>query len=277
MTAVQRREWLQPLRPPYFVTTGTHDRGVSVSVTADASTTVVEMTVRGGWSQQLGNQVTAGLRRCLAGPCEAVIMDVHGVDDAHGVSAPYWSAAQRTARLGPAPAHLAFCAPPATTLDHRLRHQDTPAPLVFACMSQARIAMAGKVSRTDRLQARLAPRSTSVRAARDLVAQACATWHLSDLRNDAALIVSELAANAVDHAATEFVVTVFRRGGRLHLAVRDGDTRYPQMGADLVRPTPAAERGRGLALIHAVAAAWGAIPAHGGKVVWATLSADPRL
>ena len=68
MTTVPRREWLQPLLPPYFVTTGTSDGGVSVGVTADASTTVVEMTVRGQWSPQLGNQVTAGLRHCLAGP-----------------------------------------------------------------------------------------------------------------------------------------------------------------------------------------------------------------
>lgn len=276
MTVVERREWLQPLLPPYFVTIGTYDGGVSVGVTADASTTVVEMTVHGRWSQQLGNQVTAGLRRCLASPCEAVIIDVHGVGDLHGVSQAYWLAAQRTARLGRAPVHVAFCSPPASMLDYRLRQQEGTPPLLFATMSQARIAIAGKVSRSDRLQARLLPRGTSVQAARDLVAQACHIWRLPDLRHDAALIISELATNAVDHAATDFVVTVFRRGGQLHLAVRDGDTRYPLMGAtaQIKRPAPVAVRGRGLKLVHAIAAAWGAIPAIGGKVVWATVSPE---
>ncbi|MFG1607918.1 ATP-binding protein [Actinoplanes sp. NPDC049265] len=249
-------------------------------VTADASTTVVEMTVCGRWSPQLGHQVTVGLQRCLAGPCEAVILDVHGVVDPRAVSTPYWLAAQRTARLGPAPVHLAFCAPPASMLDYRLRHHLKATQLLFATMPQARVAMGGKVSRSERLQVRLAPRPTSVRAARDLVARACLSWQLSGLRADAAQIMSELAANAVDHAATEFVATVFRRGGRLHLAVRDGDARYPLLAAAAEGIASAsasvAERGRGLALVHAIAAAWGATPAHGGKVVWATVSADPR-
>jgi hypothetical protein len=263
--------------PPYLVTTGTCDQGVSVGVTADASTTVVEMTVNGPWSEQLGNQVTAGLRLCLAGPCEAVLIDVHGLGDLHGVSRSYWMAAQRTARLGPTPVHLAFCSPPATMLDYRLRHQDGPPPLLYATMSQARIALAAKVSRANRLQVRLAPRPASVRAARDLVAQACLTWQLPGLLHDATLVMSELAANAMEHADTEFVVTVTRRGSRLHLAVRDGDTRYPVVDppAATLRPGRVAVRGRGLKLVHAVAAGWGAIPAHGGKVVWATVSADP--
>ena len=203
---------------------------------------------------------------------------MYGVGDLHGVSLSYWLAAQRTARLGPAPVHLAFCLPPATMLDYRLRHQDGVPLLLFATMSHARIAIAGKVSRADRLQARLVPRPTSVRMARDLVAQACRTWQLPHLRNDAALIVSELVSNAVDHAATDLVVTVFRRAGRLHMAVRDGDSRYPHMGvaADGWRPASVAARGRGLGLVHAIAAAWGAIPTHGGKVVWATVSAAPE-
>jgi two-component sensor histidine kinase len=146
---------------------------------------------------------------------------------------------------------------------------------VFATLSQARIAIAGKVSRTDRLQARLEPCPAAGRAARDLVAQACRRWHLPDLHHDAALIMSELVTNAVDHATTDFVVTVFRRGGRLHLAVRDGDPRYPSLGsADDTARSPVAVRGRGLRLVHSIATAWGAVPAHGGKVVWATVAPD---
>ncbi|WP_109603243.1 ATP-binding protein [Actinoplanes xinjiangensis] len=247
---------------------------MSVRVTADASTTVLEMSVHGRWSQQLGDQVTDSLRRCLAGPCEAIVIDVSDVGDLHGVSLPYWSAAVRAARLGPASVRMAFCSRPATTLDYRLRHQDGPPVTVFPTMAQARIAIAGGVSRADRLQARLAPRPASVRAARDLVLRACDGWQLAGPRDDAALIMSELATNAVDHAGTEFVVTVFRRGGRLHLTVRDGDSRYPSMRAtDEGIQVPLDERGRGLRLVHAAAEVWGAIPAHNGKVVWATMPA----
>ncbi|GAA2908604.1 hypothetical protein Acy02nite_88260 [Actinoplanes cyaneus] len=266
---------MQPFAAPFLVTVGTDRNGVSVRVTADASTTVVEMSVHGRWSQQLGNQVADSLRRCLAGPCEAIVIDVSDIGDLHGVSLPYWSAAVREARLGPAPVQVALCCRPATMLDYRLRHQDGPPLTVFRTMTQARIAIAGGVSRADRLQARLAPRAASVRAARDLVIRACDGWRLAGTRDDAALIMSELATNAVDHAGTEFVVTVIRRGSRLHLAVRDGDSRYPLMGAadDGIR-VPLGERGRGLRLVHAAAEVWGAIPADNGKVVWATMPAQ---
>jgi anti-sigma regulatory factor (Ser/Thr protein kinase) len=276
VTAVERRTGVQPLQPPYLVTTGTHRRGVAVGVTADASSAVVEMTVYGRWSQQLGNQVTAGLRLCLAGPCEAVIIDLRSVGDVHGVSLPYWLLAQRTAWLAPAPVHLAFCSSPATKLDYRLRHQEGTPLLMFATMAQARTVIAGGLSPAHRLQARLAPRPASVRAARDLVAQACQVWKLPELRHTAALIVSELATNAVVHAGTDFVVTVFRRGSKLHLAVRDSDFRYPRMRGSAPSSGHGSieERGRGLRLVHAAAAGWGAMPAHGGKVVWATVSAD---
>ncbi|MCO8271556.1 ATP-binding protein [Actinoplanes sp. TRM 88003] len=249
---------------------------MSVRVIADASATVVEMTVHGLWSEHLGHQITDALRHCLAGPCEAIVIDVRGVGDQHGVSLSYWLAVQRTARLGPAPVHLMFCSPRATMLDYRLRHQEE-APLVFASLSQARIAIGGKVSRADRMQARMLSRPSSVGMARDLVARACHAWRRPDLQPDAALIVSELVSNAVDHAATDIVVTVFRRAGRLHVAVRDGDSRFPIMSAapGPARSAPVAARGRGLRVVHTIADDWGAVPTHGGKVVWATVSAQP--
>ncbi|GLY05056.1 ATP-binding protein [Actinoplanes sp. NBRC 101535] len=275
MTAVERRGGAPSLRSPYLVATVTDRRGVSVGVVADASSSVVEIKVHGHWSQQLGEQITAGLGLCLAGPSEAIIIDLRDFSDRHGLSLRYWLAAQREARGGALPVGLALCVPPATMLGYRLRHHEgNPLPL-FATMGEARAAVVGRLRRSHRWQTRLAPVPVSVRAARDLVELACHTWQLHDLRQDAALVMSELAANAVEHAGTDFVLTVLRRGRDLHLAVRDGDTRYPR----LVESThagprlPVVEGGRGLMLVHAVAARWGAIPAHGGKVVWATVSA----
>jgi len=272
VTATDRRERVRPLQPPYLVTASTDRRGLSVGITADASIAVVEMALHGPWSQHLGSQVTAGLRLCLAGPSASIIIDLHDLGDTHGVSQPYWAAAWRAARLAPTPVRLTLCLPTTTTLDNLLRHMQRPRPMLFATMPEARIATAGRVPRSHQLQARLAPSPESVRAARDLVTQACRTWNLPQ-SHDAWLIISELAGNAVEHAGTNFVVTVSRNGTRLHLAVRDGVTRFPQLSepAPIGHQDPLNERGRGLRLVHATAAAWGAMPTRGGKVVWATV------
>ncbi|MEV8504624.1 ATP-binding protein [Actinoplanes sp. NPDC051475] len=185
--------------------------------------------------------------------------------------------AVRAARLGPTPVQLVLCLPPRAMLGYQLRHADRSQPLLFNTMPRARIAIAGRLAHTHRrFQVRLAPRPAAVRTARDLVAQACHTWQLPQLGHDASLIMSELAANAVEHARTDAVATVLADGPRLHLAVRDGDTRYPRLNplAAAGRATPLDERGRGLQLVHALAAAWGAMPARSGKVVWATVSTD---
>jgi anti-sigma regulatory factor (Ser/Thr protein kinase) len=274
MTAADRRAPIPPTESPYLLTAMTHRRGVGVAVTGDASTTVVDMVVHGQWSQRLGDQVSAGLRLCLAGPSVSIIIDLQHMDDRYGVSMPFWLAARRQGRLAPSPVHLAFCLPTTTALSRRLRNLRGPQPRVFAAASEARVAIAERMSRADRLQLRLTPRPASVAQARDLVTQACHAWQLPQLLQDTSLIVSELATNAVEHAGTDFIVTVSRGGTRLHVAVHDGVPRFPQpRQSALIGPHASlAPRGRGLRLVHAVAAGWGAMPARGGKVVWATVS-----
>jgi anti-sigma regulatory factor (Ser/Thr protein kinase) len=273
MTAADRQEQMQPIEPPYLLTAVPNRRGVGFTVTGDASTTVVELAAYGQWSQHLGKQVSAGLRLCLAGPSVSIIIDLQHVDDAYGVSMPFWLAAWRQARLAVSPVNVAFCLPTTAALSRRLRHLNGPQPRVFATVPEARIAIAKRQLRTDQLQARLAPGPSSVRAARHLVRHACRTWHLPQLVDDTSLIVSELASNAVEHAGTDFIVTVSRGGTSLHVAVHDGVSRFPRPSMPaLIDPLALlAERGRGLRLVHSVAAAWGAMPAHGGKVVWATV------
>ncbi len=259
------------MHSPYLLTPATDRGGVRVTVTGDASTAVVEMVVRGPWSPNLGLQVSDGLRLCLAGPSTSILVDLQHMGDPYGVGLPFWLAAWRQARLGQSPVHLAFCLPTTTALSWRLRHLQGPQPRVFATVTEARIGIAERISRADRLQTRLPPRPSSVRAARALVAQACCAWHLPQLLGDTSLIVSELATNAVEHARTDFVVTVSRSGTRLHVAVRDSAPRFPRLREPaFVGPAPG-ERGRGLRLVHTVAAAWGAMPTRGGKVVWATM------
>lgn len=246
-----------------------------MSVIGDASAARVEIAICGSWSPQLDSQVTDALRLCLAGPSVSIIADLQHLSDPHGESMPFWLAAWRRARLETSSVQLAFSMPATAALSRRLRHLEGPQPRVFETVPEARAAIAERMVTTDRLQARLEPRPTSVRAARELVARACHAWNLHhQLRQDALIIVSELAANAVQHARTDFIVTLSRTGTRLHVAVHDGATRFPPPHRPaIVSPlAPLDDRGRGLRLVHAIAAAWGAVPTRGGKVVWATLT-----
>ena len=87
------------------------------------------------------------------------------------------------------------------------------------------------------------------------------------LVDDACLVASELATNAVLHARTPLQVAVEQRGGTVRLAVRDGSPRRP-IAADAA---PAVTSGRGLQIVDALSQSWGVEPAAEGKVVWAEL------
>lgn len=78
------------------------------------------------------------------------------------------------------------------------------------------------------------------------------------------LLLSELVTNAVLHAQSAPDVAISLSRERVHVEVRDQD-------ADVVRPRRASddeESGRGLALVDALALAWGETHLPDGKVVW---------
>jgi anti-sigma regulatory factor (Ser/Thr protein kinase) len=266
---IVRRE----VRPPYLLGSITDRRGTGVSVTGDSGLAVVEVAPYGPWSPQLGEQTSAALRTCLAGPYPSLIVDLGGLDDPDGVSLEFWLTSWRQARFGDTPVRAVFCLPPAGALSRRLRSLPGPQPRVYAGVAEARAAIAERSAGADRRQVRLEPLPASVRDARALVAEACQAWDRSDLLQDTWLIVSELAANAVEHARTDFVVTVARSGARLHLGVHDCLSHFPGVREPepAGRPAPLDDRGRGLRLVHAVAEAWGTVPTRDGKTVWATL------
>jgi anti-sigma regulatory factor (Ser/Thr protein kinase) len=244
-----------------------------VTITTDAGIEVIEVAVHGRWSPQVSDRVSAALPLCLAGPAPSIIVDLRDLGDPYGASLPFWLALWRAARLADVPMHMTFCLPETTALSRRLRHLQGPQPRVFATVREARIAIAARNARGDRLQVRLEPCPASVAAARTLVTQACRLQNRPDALQDACLIVSELAANAVEHACTDFIVTVSYRGTRLHLAVHDRVSRFPRRHESAVAGPRAAleDRGRGLSLVHMIATAWGVVPTRHGKVVWATV------
>ncbi|MET0414990.1 MAG: hypothetical protein ABW022_03080 [Actinoplanes sp.] len=59
---------MQPIEPPYLLTAVTDLLGGSVAVTGEPGMAVVEVAVHDRWSPELGDQVAAAMRMCLAGP-----------------------------------------------------------------------------------------------------------------------------------------------------------------------------------------------------------------
>jgi hypothetical protein len=104
--------------------------------------------------------------------------------------------------------------------------------------------------------------------ARRFVTRTLAAWGYAHLVDDAAVITTELATNAVLHARTGFTVTIGRRpDGAIRVAVADASLTPPrQRRAGLLEGS-----GRGLGLVEAMAVSWGADMLPGGKVVWAQL------
>jgi anti-anti-sigma regulatory factor len=136
---------------------------------------------------------------------------------------------------------------------------------VYPTEASARQAFAERPA-PGRLQVDLDPVPSATAVARDLVDRACARWRLVELADAAALIATELVANAVQHAGTAMTFVVTHRPSYLHLACRDRSPAEPHRG-----PTDDLDGGRGLLLIEAIAESWGFSPTLDGKVVWATV------
>jgi anti-sigma regulatory factor (Ser/Thr protein kinase) len=116
------------------------------------------------------------------------------------------------------------------------------------------------------------PESTaSVPVARQFVADALAAL-APEVGEMAALLVSELATNAVVHATSDFAVTVLypTATGRVRVEVRDGVPGEPMP----LRPPPTAPHGRGLLLVASLADEWGVegTDAAVGKTIWFELA-----
>lgn len=109
----------------------------------------------------------------------------------------------------------------------------------------------------------------SVRQARAFVRDRLHAWDLPALVDDAFIVVSELAANAITHANSCYRIRLVLSEVVLRIEVRDGGTGTPE-------PQPLSiteEHGRGLLMVAALAASWGIEDAADDhKVVWADLT-----
>jgi anti-sigma regulatory factor (Ser/Thr protein kinase) len=118
--------------------------------------------------------------------------------------------------------------------------------------------------------ARFQPTIDAPSAARHLVIDTLTTLgHRGELLDDAAIVMSELAGNAVVHVGRPFSVSISDEGEYVRLSVRDPDAVSPVA----YRRGPKAVSGRGMWLVDALACRWGVSVDSDHKTVWADLPA----
>lgn len=108
-------------------------------------------------------------------------------------------------------------------------------------------------------------RQASIRLAADVASPAharrhvqgtCRAWHIDDVIDAAALVVSELVTNAVIHAGSSCELRLALHTDIARIGVADASTSGPAPA-----PLDADQHGRGLLLVDAVSVAWGVEPA----------------
>jgi Histidine kinase-like ATPase domain len=247
----------------------------TLTATSEADGALIVLTPRGQWDWRLFLDLYAGVHKYLAEHPLALIINLHDLVDPTTASAPLWLTVRRSGAAMRPPVQVALCLPRTTSLAVRLHRLGARRVLpVYDTVPQARAALAGGWL-TERLQQTLPPEPKSASLARLMVSDACYAWHLPGLLYPAQLVVSELVTNAIQHAGTEILVTVSRRGTGLYLAVRDESPTLPRLREPAAARSGGSERdvGRGLRIVRGTARAWGALPTHDGvgKIVWASL------
>lgn len=105
--------------------------------------------------------------------------------------------------------------------------------------------------------------------ARTFVRDRCDEAGVADsVRDSAVLLVSELVTNSVEHARSRVELAIAVSALQVHVEVGDTNASLPAIH----QADSGAVHGRGMAIVDALAAAWGVRPAGRGKTVWFDLS-----
>ncbi|MFI2434607.1 ATP-binding protein [Streptomyces sp. NPDC018693] len=120
------------------------------------------------------------------------------------------------------------------------------------------------------VQSRVLPREAeSSPVARHFVRQVLKDWDMTHVEDDAALVVTELVNNAIQHTRTPSIRVSVRRVSQklIRVAVTDKDRQAPQWRD--ARPSDTG--GRGLTLVDSLSQSWGYTRWPWAKRVWANL------
>ena len=128
----------------------------------------------------------------------------------------------------------------------------------------------------DVVRAELPAELTSAREARAVVRRALAGWGIEDPAGDSELLASEVVANAAEHG-----------GGPIRLSLRRDPEDPAGIRCEVTDTSPALprqreagpgeERGRGLAIVSALATESGVRATEAGKTSWFTLALGDRI
>lgn len=234
-------------------------------VALDAATTLAALLVDGQVDHDAFHQVIGGLVRKVSesgrpvrayGEMVALLWDAGNVLAAIELER-LWNGLARELPFS------LFCAYPAASVSGS-EHAEA---LHQICHLHSSVLQA-PAEREQQLTARFpAERDAPGRARRLVVAELRRWGHGDALVNEAALVLSELASNAVIHAGSSFSIVVGAQESMLRIAVEDAcplATTEPNGGL-------IARSEHGLAVIDALSARWGIDGTPHGKVVWAEL------
>jgi hypothetical protein len=110
----------------------------------------------------------------------------------------------------------------------------------------------------------------AARGARLVIDEMCHRWPLTELREQALLVVSELVNNAAEHGSGPIELRSTVHHGALSIEVSDHSATMPS-----THGAPDDSLHNGLRLVDALALDWGTVPTTSGKTVWADLPIHP--
>lgn len=216
------------------------------------------LRVRGQLDLLTSDALRRAVLRCLAKQPEALIVDLGGTEITDPAALDILPALMRETREWP-DVPVVLCGEPG--------RQFAGDRVTWAESCDKALTDIADEPEPRRIRVRLRPVPDACRQVRQLVVQACTSWHRSDAAATASLVATELVANVVRHAHTTMEFTLGLRGDRICLTVRDGSHHLPRT-AD---PSLTETGGRGLRLIRALCESWGVHPYNDGKVVWTHL------
>lgn len=247
---------------------------LKATMASDPEGGVIVVTLHGELTLKSAPAVRDVLRKSLAQVPDAVIVDLTGMHTDSPAHLTVFPAAARAQCTPPVPLLLCDASAEVMAMLDRRRLRDVA--VYDTCAHALAAVRTAQVSAPNRISTRLPATLTAPALARDTVEAACRSWRIEDLRGPAALVISELVANVVQHAGTDMVLTAALRGDYLYLSVHDGSPVLP-VASDIANQAdvPVAEHGHGLHLVAFYSASWGSIPTSDGKTVWAILRAIP--
>src|SRR5690349_10121298 len=201
--------------------------------------------------------------KCLADEPAAVVLDLRGLTSSDDAALTSLATLGRAAAAWPAIPLVAHSV--TVALAARMQALSvTRSVLIVADAGAAAAALAeARGPGAMRIEFSSSHDLVMIRAA---ARRACQRAGGTDIADTLEVVVTELATNALCHAAGPRFVLISASSNHAHIAVRDRSG-----GAPEVRDADQDEHGRGLRIVEALSAAWGTTPTRDGKVVWATV------